>query len=136
VIHKEGLCPSSGDINRLLMIIVISRYKSLRRHAQESSLLLNCTTKGLVLFGLNTHTHACMHECMNACMNARTHLQSKAHRTMHFGYFTVLISRALALISNCQCIAKRVVDRSHERMNAQTDSSRTRPKQNKSSSVN
>jgi hypothetical protein len=24
VIHKEGLCPSSGDINRLMMIILIS----------------------------------------------------------------------------------------------------------------
>jgi hypothetical protein len=23
VIHKEGLCPSSGDINRLMMIVTI-----------------------------------------------------------------------------------------------------------------
>jgi hypothetical protein len=25
VIHKEGLCPSSGDINRLMMMIPISK---------------------------------------------------------------------------------------------------------------
>jgi hypothetical protein len=25
--HKEGLCPSSGNINRLLMMMMINRYK-------------------------------------------------------------------------------------------------------------
>jgi hypothetical protein len=33
VIHKEGLCPSSGDINRLMMILLIQnmlRYSRLR----------------------------------------------------------------------------------------------------------
>jgi hypothetical protein len=25
VIHKEGLCPSSGDINRLMMMMIIRR---------------------------------------------------------------------------------------------------------------
>jgi hypothetical protein len=33
------------------------------------------------------------------------YVQSTTHQTMHFGHFTALISRALALILNCQCIA-------------------------------
>jgi hypothetical protein len=26
VIHKEGLCPSSGDIHRLMMVMIVKTY--------------------------------------------------------------------------------------------------------------
>jgi hypothetical protein len=32
-------------------------------------------------------------------------VQSTAHKTIHFGICTALISKVLALISNCKCIA-------------------------------
>jgi hypothetical protein len=31
VIHKEGLCPSSGDINKLMMILIQPSVKSYKR---------------------------------------------------------------------------------------------------------
>jgi hypothetical protein len=37
-------------------------------------------------------------------------VQSTAHQILHFGLLT-LISRALALILNCKCMAKRAVAR-------------------------
>jgi hypothetical protein len=39
---------------------------------------------------------------------------STAQQTIHFGRGTALISMALAPISNCNCIAKRVVDRTFD----------------------
>jgi hypothetical protein len=38
-------------------------------------------------------------------------VQSTAHQTTHFGFCTALISRAFRLISNCNCITLRAVDR-------------------------
>jgi hypothetical protein len=33
------------------------------------------------------------------------YVQSKAHQIIHFGLFTALVLRELALVSNSQCIA-------------------------------
>jgi hypothetical protein len=40
------------------------------------------------------------------------HVQSTAYQTVHFGLCNALISRALALISNCNCVARRAGHRS------------------------
>jgi hypothetical protein len=32
VIHKKGLCPSSGDINRLMMIVIYVKVVKLKIH--------------------------------------------------------------------------------------------------------
>jgi hypothetical protein len=44
-------------------------------------------------------------------LNNNTKVQSTAHQTVHFGLPTALVSRALALISNCKWIACRAIGR-------------------------
>jgi hypothetical protein len=51
VIHKEGLCPSSGDINRLMMMIAIQslvKRKSIQFVAQNK-IKLFCISQGFCL---------------------------------------------------------------------------------------
>jgi hypothetical protein len=42
--------------------------------------------------------------------------QSTAHQTIHFELCTAFISRALAPISNCECMARGAVDRTYVRI--------------------